>query len=60
MYKFGFGRASDNVNEEIRYGRMSRDQGIELVEKYDGKCPEKLSTDFVIISKLDPENFGKL
>ena len=37
-YKFGFGRTTDYVNEEIRLGRMSRDEGIELVNKYDGCC----------------------
>jgi N-acetyl sugar amidotransferase len=39
-YKFGFGRVTDYVNEEIRLGRMSRDQGIVLVEKYDHACGE--------------------
>ena len=36
-YKFGFGRTTDYVNEEIRLGRMSRDEGIALVEQYDGR-----------------------
>jgi len=34
-YKFGFGRVTDYVNEEIRLGRISRDDGITTVEKYD-------------------------
>ena len=34
-YKFGFGRVTDYVNEEIRLGRLTRDEGIALVEKYD-------------------------
>ena len=37
-YKYGFGRTTDYVNEEIRLGRMSRDEGIELVKKYDHCC----------------------
>ena len=37
-YKYGFGRATDYVNEEIRLGRMSREDGIALVERYDGCC----------------------
>ena len=37
-YKFGFGRVSDYANEEIRHGRMSRQAGIELAEKYDDAC----------------------
>ena len=35
-FKFGFGRATDYVNEEIRLGRMTRTQAIELVKEYDG------------------------
>ena len=37
-YKFGFGRATDYVNEMIRFGNMTRDEGIVLVTKYDGAC----------------------
>ena len=37
-YKFGFGRVTDYVNEEIRLGRLTRAEGIELVERYDDAC----------------------
>lgn len=37
-YKFGFGRITDYVNEEIRLGRMTRLEGIGLVEQYDDAC----------------------
>ena len=37
-YKYGFGRTTDYVNEEIRLGRMNRDKGIDLVRKYDHIC----------------------
>ena len=36
--KFGFGKVTDYVNEEIRAGRMTRDEGINLVELFDGNC----------------------
>ncbi len=45
-YKFGFGRVTDYVNEEIRLGRLSRDQGIALVEKYDDACAPAYITSF--------------
>lgn len=35
FYKFGFGRVTDYVNEEIRLGRMKRERGIELVTMFD-------------------------
>ena len=33
--KFGYGRASDHASKDIRSGMMTRDQGIEMVKKYD-------------------------
>lgn len=36
--KFGFGRIADYVNEDIRNGRMTREEGIILNERFDGKC----------------------
>jgi len=38
--KFGFGRVTDFVNEEIRNGRLSREDAIRLAQLYDGKCSE--------------------
>lgn len=37
--KFGFGRASDIASLHIRRGRISRQDGIEIVRKHDGKFP---------------------
>jgi N-acetyl sugar amidotransferase len=33
--KFGYGRASDHATKDIRLGIMTREQGIEMVRKYD-------------------------
>jgi N-acetyl sugar amidotransferase len=45
-YKFGFGRVTDYVNEEIRLGRMTRDAGIKLVEQHDNACGDNYIQDF--------------
>lgn len=37
--KFGFGRASDHASLHIRRGRLTREDGIALVRKHDGKFP---------------------
>jgi len=39
-YKFGFGKVSEYVNEELRLGRMDRATAIRLVEDYDGACAD--------------------
>jgi len=36
--KFGFGRVTDQVCELINTGEITREQALELVNKYDGKC----------------------
>ncbi|WP_423063415.1 N-acetyl sugar amidotransferase [Candidiatus Paracoxiella cheracis] len=40
--KFGFSRATDIASLHIRRGLLSREQGLELVKKYDGRFPSKL------------------
>lgn len=55
-YKFGFGRVTDYVNEEIRLGRMGRDDAIKLVEKFDDAQDEKYISqycDYLGISVAD-------
>ena len=37
--KFGYGRCTDHVCRDIRNGEMNREQGIELVRKYDHVVP---------------------
>ena len=41
-YKFGFGRATDTVCEMIRDGSITREDGIDLVEQYDGICDDAI------------------
>ena len=38
--KFGFGQCMDHACYDLREGRVTRDEAIELVKKYDGKCSE--------------------
>jgi len=44
--KFGFGRATDYANEDIRNGLITRDEGIEIVTRYDGTCSDKYIRSF--------------
>lgn len=44
--KYGFGRATDYVNEEIRCGRLTRDAAVDLVSRYDGVCAPQLIASF--------------
>ena len=58
-YKYGFGRASDYVNEEIRIGRITRDEGIALAQKYDSACGEKYIKNFCNYLGITKDQFWK-
>ena len=55
--KFGYGRATDHTAEEIRAGRMTREEGIALVQRYDAVRPSSLDLylDFLGISEEEFE-----
>lgn len=56
-YKFGFGRMTDYVNDEIRFKRMSREQGIALVERYDDACAPHYIESFCAYIGLSVDEF---
>lgn len=41
--KFGYGRATDHAAYEIRRGRMTREEGIRLIQKYDHVYPDDMA-----------------
>jgi N-acetyl sugar amidotransferase len=53
--KYGYGKATDHAAREIRFGRMSREEGIDLVKQYDAKKPKDLGLflDWLGISEKD-------
>jgi N-acetyl sugar amidotransferase len=59
-YKFGFGRATDFVDEKIRNGQMSREKAIEIVKKYDGVCSDEIIADFSAYVGISVEEFWKI
>ena len=49
--KFGYGRATDDASTEIRHGRMTREQGIEMVLKYDHVRPKDMDI-FLAVNQM--------
>lgn len=45
--KFGIGRATSDAAHEIRDGKITRDEGVALVKKYDGEFPQKYFKEFL-------------
>jgi len=55
-YKFGFGRVNEYCNEAIRNKLITRNEGIKLIEEYEGKISEKYIKEFckyIDISLID-------
>ena len=57
--KFGFGRVTDYVNEDIRNSRLTRSQGIELVEKYDLAIGDDYVQKYCDYLEVSPDYFWK-
>jgi len=59
-YKFGFGFVTDEVCYYIREGRMSREEGIKLIEQYDGKCGNRYIQEFCKYIGITDEEFWRV
>ena len=57
--KFGFGQCMDHVCYDIRKGILTRDEAIQLVKKYDGKCDEKFIKQFCDYIEISVNDFWK-
>ena len=55
--KFGFGRATDHVSMEIRYGRMTREEGLAIIKKYEGKIPTRHLDEFLRDAEISMDEF---
>ena len=57
--KFGIGRASYDAAQEIRNHKITRDEGINLVKKFDGEFPKTYFKDFLDYIEISEEQFIK-
>ena len=55
--KYGFGRTTDYVNEDLRRGRLTREEAIRLVKLYDGKCADKYIESFCEFIEITVDDF---
>ena len=55
--KFGIGRATYDASQEIRSGDITREEGVSLVNKFDGEFPERWSSQIFNYLSIDGEKF---
>ncbi len=58
--KFGIGRATSDAAHEIRDGHITREEGVALVNRYDGEFPKKYYEEFLQYLDIDDSTFWKI
>ena len=60
LIKFGIGRATNDAAQEIRNNKITREEGIALVKKFDHEFPKKYFKDFLEYIDITESEFFKL
>ena len=55
--KFGVGRAMMDSAQEIRNGHITKEEGLALINKFDGEYPSKYEKDFLDYISLSKNEF---
>ena len=58
--KFGIGRATYDSAQEVRNGKITRDEAINLVKKFDGEFPERYLKEFCEYIDISENQFYKI
>ena len=55
--KFGLGRCMEDAAHEIRDGHITRDEGIALMERFEGEFPKKYFQEFLTYLGITEDHF---
>ena len=53
--KFGIGRTTSDAAHEIRDGKITREEGVALIKRYDGEFPKKYYDEFLEFCSITDE-----
>jgi len=57
LIKFGIGRATYDAAQEIRNGKITREEGVSLVKKFDSEFPKKYFKEFLAYIDITEDLF---
>lgn len=57
LIKFGYGRATEDASQEIRNHKITREEGVALVKKFDQEFPKKYYQEFLDYMGITDEEF---
>ena len=58
--KFGLGRATSDSAHEIRDGHLTREEGVQLVKRFDGEFPKKYFEVFLKYCDITEDTFWEI
>jgi N-acetyl sugar amidotransferase len=58
--KFGIGRAAFDASQEIRNNHITREEGVALVNRFDGEFPDRYFIEIMEYLDMKPEYFHEL
>jgi len=58
--KFGLGRASYDASQEIRNSHLTREEGVALVQRFDGEFPKRYFQEVIDYLEIKPDEFFQL
>lgn len=58
--KFGYGRATDDASRDIRHGYITREEGVRLVERWDGHYPQEAVAAFCEKFRMSKAEFDAI
>lgn len=58
--KLGFGRVTDQVCEAINAGTMTREEGLDLVRRFDGRCDHAFVARFCAYLEITEDEFREV
>ena len=60
LIKFGIGRATYDAAQEIRNGKITREEGVALVKRYDTEFPKKFFSEILDYMGISEERFWEV
>ncbi len=60
LVKFGIGRATYDAAQEVRTGKITREEGVALVKRFDQEFPKKYFSEFLKYTDLSEHKFWQL
>ena len=57
LIKFGIGRATYDAAQEIRNGKITREEGVQLVKRFDQEFPSKYFSEFLDYISITEQQF---